>query len=124
MKGSDWREAREAIKRTLISVAKEIDIPAQWLSDLEHGRRTPSDDVDLKLRKVLKLPAPEPKPPPKHCIVCKGALKPKLRHVAAIDDPHGIIGPGYRPLQRAHEYQDGFTCEGCGLHYDKTPKTP
>jgi transcriptional regulator with XRE-family HTH domain len=121
MTGTKWREAREAVERTIRAVAAEVGVTAQWLSDLEHGRRTPSDELDLKLRKALKLPPPEPKPAPSRCAVCDGELAPKIQHVAAIEDHHGVIGPGYRPIRRAHDYQDGFTCKCCGLHYDNLP---
>ena len=123
MTGRGWYDAREKAKRTLRSIAEEAGISAPFLSDIEHGRRRPSEETEIRLRKALKLPPPEPKPESSRCMVCDGEIEPKIELIPTLHDPHGVIGPGYRPLRSSYSRHDGFTCSRCGLHYDKLPNS-
>jgi hypothetical protein len=55
------------------------------------------------------------------CVVCKGAVREVLRHHDAIHDPHGVIGPGYRPIRPSYTAVDGYACDDCGLFYVRPP---
>lgn len=121
MLGTGWRDARMKLERSLRSIAEEVGCSAPHLSDIEHGRRRPSRDLEEKLRATLQLPPAPPPPDNPSCVVCEGKLEARVVQHHAIDDPHGIIGPGYVPLRRAFTESAGFTCPRCGLHYDKRP---
>lgn len=57
--GQKLRELRDAADLSLRELAKVIDVSAPFLSDVELGRRFPSDEVLAKLAKVLKIPLEE-----------------------------------------------------------------
>jgi transcriptional regulator with XRE-family HTH domain len=54
--GQVLRELREKEDLALREAAREIGISAPFLSDIELGRRYPSDDVLAKLAKRFKVP--------------------------------------------------------------------
>ena len=53
--GERLRELREAADISLRELAKDVGISAPFLSDVELGRRFPSDDILAKLAKSLKV---------------------------------------------------------------------
>jgi transcriptional regulator with XRE-family HTH domain len=54
----EWiRDLREGADLSLRELAKSVDVSAPFLSDVELGRRYPSDEVLGKLAKALKVPA-------------------------------------------------------------------
>jgi transcriptional regulator with XRE-family HTH domain len=50
------KETREKLGLSIREVARQIDVSAPFLSDIELGRRFPSDEVLIKLAKTLKTP--------------------------------------------------------------------
>lgn len=122
MIGSGWYEARHKLHRTLRSIAEEVGCSAAFLCDIEHGRRNPGREMEIKLRAALQLPPPAPPPADPLCVVCGTALTPRTIQHHAVHDPNGIIGPGYRDLQPAWTEPDGFSCPRCGIRYDKRPE--
>lgn len=66
--GETIRELRQRRELSLRELAKAIAVSAPFLSDVELGRRYPSEDVLEKLAKVLRvsleeLRAADPRPP-------------------------------------------------------------
>ena len=57
--GQKIRELREQKDLSLRELAKEIGVTAAFLSDVELGRRYPSDEVFEDLARTLKIPASE-----------------------------------------------------------------
>lgn len=57
--GQRIREVREAADMSLRELAKEVGISAPFLSDVELGRRFPSDENLAALAKALKISADE-----------------------------------------------------------------
>lgn len=122
MTGPGWRAARERLQRSLRAIANAVGCSAPHLSDIEHGRRKPSRNLEIRLRAALKLPPPEPLPPGPFCVVCGTALDELSVEVPTLHDPNGVIGPGYAPLRRGFSRPDGLGCPKCGLRYHKAPE--
>jgi transcriptional regulator with XRE-family HTH domain len=66
--GQFIREKRDELDLSLRELARRIDVSAAFLSDIELGRRYPSDDVMEELCRVLKvsrreLDSYDPRPP-------------------------------------------------------------
>jgi transcriptional regulator with XRE-family HTH domain len=57
--GEIVRELREKSDLSLRELAKKLEISAPFLSDIELGRRYPSDETLQKLSKILKVPVEE-----------------------------------------------------------------
>jgi transcriptional regulator with XRE-family HTH domain len=57
--GEVVRELREKADLSLRELAKKIDVSPPFLSDLELGRRYPSDETLQKIAKALKVTAEE-----------------------------------------------------------------
>jgi transcriptional regulator with XRE-family HTH domain len=57
--GQKIKELRDAADFSLRELAKKIDVSAPFLSDVELGRRFPSEEVLQKLAKELKAPLEE-----------------------------------------------------------------
>ena len=57
--GQKIKELRDKADLSLRELAKTLDVSAPFLSDVELGRRFPSEDVLVKLAKVLKVPVDE-----------------------------------------------------------------
>jgi transcriptional regulator with XRE-family HTH domain len=57
--GEVIRELREKADVSLRELARKTDVSAPFLSDVELGRRYPSDEVLAKLAKVLQTPVEE-----------------------------------------------------------------
>jgi transcriptional regulator with XRE-family HTH domain len=57
--GQRIRELRETKDLSLRELAKKLEVSAAFLSDVELGRRFPSDDVLAKMAKILAVPASE-----------------------------------------------------------------
>lgn len=51
------RDLREGADLSLRELAKSVDVSAPFLSDVELGRRYPSDEVLIKVARALKVPA-------------------------------------------------------------------
>ena len=117
MTGDGWRRAREAKGMTLRALARESDISAPFQSDVEHGRRRYSAEVEARVRNVLGLD-PKPDPGPK-CVVCEGPLTEKSWSSYVGDPMQMIIGPGSRNQMTA---QHAIWCPQCGLQYRSLPK--
>ncbi|MEQ1854059.1 MAG: helix-turn-helix transcriptional regulator [Chthoniobacteraceae bacterium] len=54
--GQKIKELRDTADLSLRELAKILDVSAPFLSDVELGRRFPSDDVLAALAKALKVP--------------------------------------------------------------------
>lgn len=48
----------ESLKRSLRQVAAELDITPAHLTDIEKGRRTPSDELLMRIARVYRLEEP------------------------------------------------------------------
>lgn len=57
--GQKIKELRDTADLSLRELAKILDVSAPFLSDVELGRRFPSDDVLAALAKALKVPLEE-----------------------------------------------------------------
>ncbi len=57
--GERIRERREELDLSLRELAKQVECSPPFLSDVEHGRRFPSDSVLVEIARVLKLEADE-----------------------------------------------------------------
>jgi hypothetical protein len=55
------------------------------------------------------------------CVVCKADVKERLVRHAPLHDPHGVIGPSYRPLRAGYTEVNDYECIGCGLLYARAP---
>jgi transcriptional regulator with XRE-family HTH domain len=55
--GQKIRELREAKDLSLRELAKKLGVSAAFLSDIELGRRFPSDDVMAKIARILEVKA-------------------------------------------------------------------
>jgi transcriptional regulator with XRE-family HTH domain len=80
--GETIRELRQARDLSLRDLAKVLDVSAPFLSDIELGRRYPSEDVLTKLAKALRTPVEElraldPRPPVED-LRRRGALDPQF----------------------------------------------
>ncbi len=53
------KESREKIGISIRELARLMDVSAPFVSDIELGRRFPSDEVLTRLAKVLKMPVDE-----------------------------------------------------------------
>lgn len=53
--GQRIRELRESKDFSLRELAKKLDVSAAFLSDIELGRRFPSDEVLAKMSKILEV---------------------------------------------------------------------
>lgn len=53
--GQKLRELRDKLDLSLRECASQIGVSAPFLSDIELGRRMPSDDVLIRMAKVLKI---------------------------------------------------------------------
>ncbi len=118
MTGEDWRKAREAKGLALRHVARAAGISAPFLSDVEHGRRSFSPEVEKRVRVALGI---EP-PPPDHvgwCVVCKGSLERRKWKEYLGDPMHMILGPGH---QNQLTGRSEIFCPRCGLKYLRAPK--
>jgi transcriptional regulator with XRE-family HTH domain len=118
MTGEGWRLAREAKQMTLRALAAAAGISAPFQSDVEHGRRHYSLEVEKRVRDVLGLdPAPEP---PKHlCVICETPLMDETTKVYRGDPMHAIIGPGYANQLSSER---NIWCPKCGVSYHHLPK--
>lgn len=77
--------------------------------------------TEAKLRKVLGMP-PAEKRPDTACVVCRfGKLVAKSITHERVFDHNTIIG-GPRQGPWTWKTPDGFTCNHCGVHYDKKPR--
>lgn len=54
------------------------------------------------------------------CRVCGGRIVEKTVFHPAVHDPHGVIGPGYRPLRNSWK-ESRYHCGGCGIKYEFMP---
>jgi transcriptional regulator with XRE-family HTH domain len=50
------KESREKLGVSIRELARQIEVSAPFLSDIELGRRFPSDEVLARLAKTLKMP--------------------------------------------------------------------
>jgi len=57
--GQKMRELREKKDLSLRELAKEIQVSAAFISDIELGRRYPSDKILLRISKKLGIPVNE-----------------------------------------------------------------
>jgi transcriptional regulator with XRE-family HTH domain len=57
--GQKIKGLRDAADLSLRELAKKLDVSAPFLSDVELGRRFPSEDVLAKLAKALAVPVDE-----------------------------------------------------------------
>jgi len=57
--GKFIRQQREEMDLSLRELARRVEISAAFLSDIELGRRYPSDDVYLRLSEKLNVPLAE-----------------------------------------------------------------
>jgi transcriptional regulator with XRE-family HTH domain len=117
--GDGWRSARERKGITLRELARRVGISAPFQSDVEHGRRGYSPEVEAKVRAALDLsPARAPGP---RCVVCEGPLKTTRWQQYDPSTGPMIYGPGSLGQYVEHE---SITCPRCGLRYEHAPATP
>lgn len=57
--GERIRELREQTDLSLRELAREVDVTAAFMSDIELGKRYPSDDVLKRIAQKLKVPVAE-----------------------------------------------------------------
>lgn len=112
MTGEGWRLAREAKGLTLRKLAQDAGISAPFLSDIEHGRRRFSSEVEDRVRGVLGLPAREPEPK-NRCVVCEGPLE---THQWAEPVGEPVFGAGGHYVTK-----QSIICPRCGLQYAHMP---
>ncbi len=51
------------------------------------------------------------------CRLCQELILERTIYHPALHDPHGVIGPGYRPLRGSWEERQ-YHCGGCGIKYE------
>jgi len=115
--GTGWRLAREAKGMTLRALAAAAGISAPFQSDVEHGRRRYSPEVEARIRVLLDLdPTPEPAA---KCVVCEGPLRDETFNAYRGDPMLQIIGPG-----GASQFttERAIWCPRCGLDYRHLPR--
>lgn len=117
MTGEGWRLAREAKGMTLRALAAAAGISPPFQSDVEHGRRRYSPEVEGRVRGLLGLdPTPEPAA---KCVVCEGPLRDETERVYRGDPMHAIIGPGYANQLTSER---SIWCPQCGIEYRHPPR--
>lgn len=117
MTGTGWRQAREVKGMTLRALAAAAGISAPFQSNVEHGRRRYSPEVEGRVRGLLGLdPTPEPAA---KCVVCEGPLRDVTDQEYRGDPIHAIIGPGFANQLTSVRH---IWCPRCGLEYRHLPK--